>query len=232
MASLRLPVMHLLKAEPILRVQNLLQHLPHPHQEPIHQLHPPILQPHSPSNLIPPPRRPSPADLTGSQTMLPLPRVRPVPPDRPRQTFNEPRLNMHSRTDIDLVGVLLAIQGHEPGNKGNRKVRDNLDIWTAMYLADGAGKEVVDATVAQVEQHVHRLEGTLCQGQGVELKAPTIDTRCMRGPLWCNGERGRAQHPSWCPHEVVADGGRRGHQVQGDSWSHPGVGADRHGRGR
>ena len=36
MASLLLPVMHLLKAEVILRVQKILQHIPHPHQESIH----------------------------------------------------------------------------------------------------------------------------------------------------------------------------------------------------
>ena len=224
--------MHLLKAEAILRVQKILQHIPHPHQESIHQLHPPILQPHSPSTLVPALRRPSPADLTGSQTVLPLPHVRPVPPHRPCLTFNQPRVHMHSWTDINVVGVLLAIQGHESGNKGNRKVRDNRDIRTATHLADGAGNEVVDATVAKVEQHVHCLEGSLPQGQGVKLEAPTIDGRCMMGPHWCTGERGRGEHPGWCPTKVVAEGGRRRHQVQGDSWSHPRVGADRQGRGR
>ena len=43
MASLLLPVMQLLEADAILQVQKLLEHLPHPHQESFHQLHPPIL---------------------------------------------------------------------------------------------------------------------------------------------------------------------------------------------
>ena len=100
--------------------------------------------------------------------MLPLPHVRPVPPDPPRQTPNQPRVEMPSRTDNNVVGVLLTIQSHEPGKKGNRKVRDDRDIRTATHLADGAAKEVVDATVSKVEQDVHRLEGTLRQGKGVE----------------------------------------------------------------
>ena len=103
--------------------------------------------------------------------MLPLPDVRPVPSHQPRQTPNQPCMDMPSRTDINVVGVLLTIQSHEPGNKGNRKVQDNRDIWTATHLADGAAKEVVDATVAKVEQDVHRLEGTLRQGKGVECYA-------------------------------------------------------------
>ena len=82
-----------------------------------------------------------------------------------------------------MVGVLLALQGHETGNKVDRKVLDNRNIRTATHLVNGAGKEVVDATVARVGQHVHGLEGTLHQGQGVELEAPTIDVRCMRGHL-------------------------------------------------
>ena len=116
--------------------------------------------------------------------MLPLPHIRPVPPHQPRQTFNPPGVHMHSRPDIYVVVVLLAIKAHELDNKGNRTARDNRDIQTATHLADGVGKEVVDTTVAKVEQHVHGLEGTLRQGQGVELAAPTIDARCMRGPLW------------------------------------------------
>ena len=87
---------------------------------------------------------------------------------------------MHGRTDINVVGVLLAINGHEPANKGNHKVRDDRDIRTATHLEDAAGKEVVEVTVAKVEQHLHGLEGTVRHGQGVELVAPTIDAHCMR----------------------------------------------------
>ena len=49
---------------------------------------------------------------------------------------------------------------------------------------------MVDATVAQVEQHVHGLEGTLSQGQGIELEAPTISARCMRDPAGAMGSGG------------------------------------------
>ena len=163
----------------------------HPHQESIHQLHPPILQPHSPSTLVPPTHRPRLADLTGSQTMLPLPHVRPVPPHRSHQTFNQPRVHMHSRTDINVVGVLLAIQGHEPGNKGNRKVRDTRGIRTATHLADGAGKEVVDATVPKVEQHVHGLEGTLRPREAIGIKV--VGKEDWRGRV-AHSRRGRKVH--------------------------------------
>ena len=103
--------------------------------------------------------------------MLPLPQVRCVPPHQARQTPNQPHVDKPSRTDINMVGVRLTIQSHEPGNKGNRKIRDDRDIRTATHLADGAAKEVVDATVAKVEEDVHRLEGTLRQGKGVECYA-------------------------------------------------------------
>ena len=158
-----------------------------------------------PSHAGPLPRRPSPADLTGSQTRLPLPHVYSIHPNRPVQTFNQPLVEEPSRADLEKVRVMLAIEGREPGHKGDREVADDRHIATATHFSNSAGKEIVDATVAHVEQYVDRLEGILGHGHGVQLEGPAGNACSLRYPLGCRGERRSAHGPGWCPSEMSAE---------------------------
>ena len=206
--------MHLLKADAILRCQELLHHKPQSMVELIHQNLSPPLQTDCPIPRIAHPHSRPPGSQPWRHAKLPpSPPRNTITPYHQGQAAHQPVVQHHCGAEIDELGVPQSPHRGEPGNKRDCHIGHNSNILTGPHLLHRMRTQIEVTTVGDVEHYHNCQVHAIGKGQGVQLEAPTANAFRMSCSIDSRGQRVRTDNVSRSKAKVARERRGQRHQI-------------------